>query len=184
MYNEVPILLWNLINPLGFLRAKAITRKRKRMGKIELNLKSKFIRIIKKSRDIFNIRSLQEIKIENLFFTRHLSLIVLPSNTIPTWHSTSSPTPPKPIISLSSPLIHRAERQRRNKYKIEIKKKKKIKTRLPSNLVKLGQIFNIQRSPFHFCFSSTRAGGTEKELLIKVKSAKALWKKFRLIDSH
>lgn len=150
MYNEVPILLWNLINPLGFLRAKAITRKRKRMGKIELNLKSKFIRIIKKSRDIFNIRSLQEIKIENLFFTRHLSLIVLPSNTIPTWHSTSSPTPPKPIISLSSPLIPVIEQNDKEgtNIKLKLKKKKKLKHAFPQtswNLAK-SSIFNILRS--------------------------------------
>lgn len=132
MYNEVPILLWNLINPLGFLRAKPITRKRKRMGKIELNLKSKFIRIIKKSRDFFNIRSLQEIK--SKIYSSPFILIncsFLEHNTV----DIIDPLLQKPIISLSSsypPLIVQNDEEETN---IKLKlKQEKIKTRLSSNL--------------------------------------------------
>lgn len=125
MYNEVPILLWNLINPLGFLRTKVITWKRKRMGKIKLNLKSKFIRIIKKSLDFF--KSFlhhpplpQEIKSKIYCLFTPLHPLTLSSSLISLLkqyhrHSTSS-TPPKQI-SINLFIPSRAT-TKKNKHKI------------------------------------------------------------------
>lgn len=124
MYNEVPILLWNLINPLGFLRAKVITWKRKRMGKIKLNLKSKFIRIIKKSLDFFKSflhhPPLPSNKIKNILPIHPSSPPTLSSSLISLLkqyhrHSTSS-TPPKQI-SINLFIPSRAT-TKKNKHKI------------------------------------------------------------------
>lgn len=125
MYNEVPILLWNLINPLGFLRTKVITWKRKRMGKIKLNLKSKFIRIIKKSLDFFQIlpsppSPSPSNKIKNILPIHPSSPPTLSSSLISLLkqyhrHSTFS-TPPKQI-SINLFIPSRAT-TKKNKHKI------------------------------------------------------------------